>query len=235
MIFDSFLWFSSVASPSICQICSGHLLLLRSSSFSPRIPWPRIPYVPPLITQRPPQRPFSPLYGLRTRQHLAMVHSSTGIHTRCLLSSSGAQQRLIKPLSQANGVNLGGWLEKEKTHDPIWWNQYAPNATDEWTFCKTLGSRCGPVLEARYASFLNHSTIDELASVGVNTLRIPTTYAAWVKVPGSQLYSGDQQAYLQDITDYAITKYNMHVIVGKSMRNGLFGDDASVLSLISTL
>ncbi|KAK3059764.1 hypothetical protein LTS18_010104, partial [Coniosporium uncinatum] len=35
---------------------------------------------------------------------------------------------------KANGVNLGGWLEKEKTHDPIWWDQYAPDAPDEWTF-----------------------------------------------------------------------------------------------------
>jgi len=115
---------------------------------------------------------------------------------------------------KANGVNLGGWLEKEKTHDPIWWDQYAPNAPDEWTFCKTLGSQCGPVLEARYASFLNTSTIDQLASVGVNLLRIPTTYAAWVKVPGSELYSGNQQSYLRTISNYAIEKYGMHVIIG---------------------
>jgi len=115
---------------------------------------------------------------------------------------------------KANGANLGGWLEKEKTHDPIWWDQYAPNAPDEWTFCQTLGSQCGPVLEARYASFLNTSTIDLLASVGVNTLRIPTTYQAWVNVPGSALYHGNQQSYLRTITQYAIEKYNMHIIIG---------------------
>ena len=76
---------------------------------------------------------------------------------------------------KANGANLGGWLEKEQVHDPIWWNQYAPNAPDEWTFCQTLGSRCGPFLEARYASFLNTSTIGRLGAVGVNTLRIPVS------------------------------------------------------------
>ncbi|KAK3671182.1 hypothetical protein LTR78_008983 [Recurvomyces mirabilis] len=115
---------------------------------------------------------------------------------------------------KANGANLGGWLEKEKTHDPIWWDQYASDAADEWTFCQTLGKKCGAVLEARYTSFLNTSTIDQLASVGVNTLRIPTTYAAWVKVPGSQLYTGSQQLHLRSITNYAITKYNMHIIIG---------------------
>ena len=61
---------------------------------------------------------------------------------------------------------------------------------------------------------MNTSTIDQLASVGVNTLRIPTTYAAWISVPGSQLYHGAQQTYLRAITDYAITKYNMHIIIG---------------------
>ncbi|KAI4736068.1 glycoside hydrolase [Aureobasidium sp. EXF-12298] len=116
---------------------------------------------------------------------------------------------------RANGANLGGWLEKERTHDPIWWSAVGgDSAPDEWTLCETLGSKCGPILEERYGSFLNTSTIDQLASVGVNTLRIPTTYAAWVKVPGSQLYSGAQQKWLKIITDYAVLKYNMHIIVG---------------------
>ncbi|KAJ9626292.1 hypothetical protein H2203_003924 [Taxawa tesnikishii (nom. ined.)] len=115
---------------------------------------------------------------------------------------------------KANGVNLGGWLEKEYTHDPIWWDTVAPGTPDEWTLCEKLGTQCGPVLEARYASFLNTSTIDQLASVGVNTLRIPTTYAAWVSVPGSALYHGNQQTYLKTIAQYAISKYNMHVIIG---------------------
>lgn len=83
----------------------------------------------------------------------------------------------------------------------------------EWTLCETLGEKCGPTLEARYASFLNTTTIDDLASVGVNTLRIPTTYAAWVEVPGSKLYSGKQQEHLKRISQYAISKYGMHVII----------------------
>lgn len=116
---------------------------------------------------------------------------------------------------KANGANLGGWLAKERTHDPIWWSSVGgDSAPDEWTLCLTLGSKCGPTLEARYASFLNTTTIDQLAAVGVNTLRIPTTYAAWVQVPGSAFYHGNQQRYLKTITDYAITKYSMHIIIG---------------------
>jgi glucan 1,3-beta-glucosidase len=112
---------------------------------------------------------------------------------------------------KANGANLGGWLEKEQTHDPVWWSQVGGDgAPDEWTLCQNLGSKCASVFEERYASFLNTSTIDQLATVGVNTLRIPLTYAAFIDVPGSQLHHGNQLNYLKTITNYAITKYNMH-------------------------
>lgn len=115
---------------------------------------------------------------------------------------------------KANGVNLGGWLVKEKALDPVWWDQVGGTTVDdEWGLCLLLGTNCGPVFEARYASFLNTGTIDQLASVGVNTLRIPTTYAAWINVPGSALYNGGQQNYLRTITQYAITRYNMHIII----------------------
>lgn len=82
------------------------------------------------------------------------------------------------------------------------------------SLCQLLGERCGPIFEARYASFLNFTTIDTLASVGVNTLRIPLTYAAWIKVPGSELYSGHQVQFLDRIVTYAVQRYNMHIIIG---------------------
>ncbi|GAB7362332.1 hypothetical protein MBLNU230_g2347t1 [Neophaeotheca triangularis] len=124
------------------------------------------------------------------------------------------QQFLNWRTYKSNGANLGGWLAREKTHDPDWFNSLDPTAPDEWTLCANLGDQCGPAFEARYASFLNTTTVDDLAAVGVNTLRITTTYAAWIKVPGSQLYSGNQKDYLSTITNYAIEKYGMHIIVG---------------------
>ncbi|KAK8064874.1 glycoside hydrolase [Apiospora phragmitis] len=67
-------------------------------------------------------------------------------------------------------------------------------------------------LQARYASFLNTSAIDALASVGVNVLRVPTTYAAWTDVPGSQYHRGNQTRFLRTVANYAIEKYGMHVV-----------------------
>lgn len=98
--------------------------------------------------------------------------------------------------------------------DEQWWNSLAPNATDEWTLCETLGPRCGPTLEDRYATWITTADIDRIAASGVNTLRIPTTYSAWVDVPGSKLYHGNQQKYLKNVTDYAIKTHGMHIIVG---------------------
>jgi aryl-phospho-beta-D-glucosidase BglC (GH1 family) len=114
---------------------------------------------------------------------------------------------------KASGVNLGGWLVQEAVIDPVFWAQYAGNATDEWGLCAHLGSQCGPVLERRYATFIKPSDIDTLAAAGTTILRIPTSYAAWVNVPGSQLYKGNQVSFLKTIATYAITKYNMHIIV----------------------
>ncbi|KAL4883062.1 putative cellulase [Aspergillus karnatakaensis] len=114
---------------------------------------------------------------------------------------------------KANGVNLGGWLVQESTIDTTWWAQYSKGAPDEWGLCANQGSLCSAVLERRYATWITPAVIDELHDAEVNTLRIPTTYAAWVKVPGSQLHSGNQVSFLKNIATYAIAKYGMHIII----------------------
>ncbi|KAL1297573.1 hypothetical protein AAFC00_006139 [Neodothiora populina] len=137
---------------------------------------------------------------------------------------------------KAYGANLGGWLEKEQTHDPIWWAGVvnATEVTDEWHLCQTHGEECGPTLEARYESYFNTSTIDQLASVGVNILRIPNTYAAWVEVLGSELYHGKQKSYLKTICDYAIKTYGIHVIIGlHSLPGGVNNLDIGEALMIS--
>ncbi|GAM90450.1 hypothetical protein ANO11243_084940 [Dothideomycetidae sp. 11243] len=114
----------------------------------------------------------------------------------------------------ANGVNIGCWLEVEYSCYEDWWASLGTTAIDEWDLCEQLGDRCPEVMNAHYASFINFTSIDQVAAVGVNTLRIPTTYAAWINVPGSKFYHGDQLAYLTTIVDYAITRYGMHIVIG---------------------
>lgn len=134
---------------------------------------------------------------------------------------------------KSNGANLGAWLVQEKSLDTGFWDQYGGNATDEWGLCVNLGSRCGPVLEQRYASFITTATIDKLAKAGFSSLRIPTHYAAWIKVPGSELYSGNQVSFLTTISNYAINKYGMHVIIGLHSLPGGVNGRKSPLDTIS--
>ena len=112
------------------------------------------------------------------------------------------------------GVNLGGWLVQEPAIDPYWWGIHGGTPdTDEWTWCQNLGDQCGPVLEERYATYITTDFIDKLATVGTTVIRIPTTYAAWIEVPGSELYCGNQTYYLRKIATHAIEKHNMHVMI----------------------
>lgn len=110
-------------------------------------------------------------------------------------------------------VSIWGWLEQELTVDTSWWTQHSGGTVDEWDLCAHLESQYGPVLERRYAAWITPADVDTLATADVNTLRIPTTCAAWVDVPGSQLYHGNEVSFLSSIASYAINKYDMHVIV----------------------
>ncbi|KAK6003471.1 hypothetical protein QM012_009242 [Aureobasidium pullulans] len=125
---------------------------------------------------------------------------------------------------KANGVTLSGWLVQDKSLDVDWWNKYGSDCDDEWSLTAKLGAQAGAVLEARYASYITTSYIDSLAAAGINLLRIPTHYAAWVSVPGSALYHGNQQAYLKTICQYAIERHGMHIVIGlDSLPGGVNG------------
>ncbi|SPJ74485.1 uncharacterized protein FTOL_04216 [Fusarium torulosum] len=99
---------------------------------------------------------------------------------------------------KGDGVNLGGWLHQEAVIDPEWWNQNAPGIPDEWDFC---------------ASYITTKDIDILAAAGINVLYIPMGYNAWVDVPGPWLYTGGQACFLRAISDYAIKKHGIYIIL----------------------
>jgi hypothetical protein len=111
--------------------------------------------------------------AVRTVTSTGYVHgtSVTKVYTKTVASATPAATLAAGEYTnwnsfKANGVNLGGWLEQEQVFDQYWWDQYAPNASDEWTFCETLGDKCGSVLEQRYATYITTDDIDKVAAVG---------------------------------------------------------------------
>ncbi|OZJ06420.1 hypothetical protein BZG36_00517 [Bifiguratus adelaidae] len=89
---------------------------------------------------------------------------------------------------KVRGVNLGGWLVLEKWITPTLFQQYAPKAKDEWTFCQQLGPRALQALQGHWNTWVTEQDIARLSSMGLNMLRIPIGYWAFQLkgVPGSQ-------------------------------------------------
>ncbi|KAI1864409.1 uncharacterized protein JN550_008966 [Neoarthrinium moseri] len=117
---------------------------------------------------------------------------------------------------KANGVNLGGWLVQEKGMEPSFFNDNgASAANDENAFCKILGAeRCGELLETRYKNFFKKRDIDRFAAYGVNLLRVPVGYWAFMDAADGYYYHhGEQTKYLSKLAQYAQEQYGMHVIL----------------------
>ena len=95
---------------------------------------------------------------------------------------------------KVRGVNLGGWLVTEPWITPSLYEAAGPAAVDEWTLCQTLGGQAQSTLEAHWASFITQGDISEIASRGLNHLRIPIGYWSVIPTPG--------EPYVQGALDY---------------------------------
>jgi len=95
---------------------------------------------------------------------------------------------------QVRGTNLGGWLVLEPWITPTLFYQFlstqerfgdkAPEKTamDQYTFCKALGPEEGNrQLRIHWRNWVTEDDIAEMASHGVNSLRIPV--GDWMFVP----------------------------------------------------
>jgi hypothetical protein len=117
-------------------------------------------------------------------------------------------------------------MVQELTIDTRFWADFAGNQPDEWTVCEADKNKCSVALELRYATWITTCDIDRLAEAGITLLRIPTNYATWIQVPGSQIYHGNQLDYLEKITAHAVEKHGMHVVLDlHSLPGGLNGLD----------
>jgi glucan 1,3-beta-glucosidase len=83
------------------------------------------------------------------------------------------------------GVNLGGWLDLEPFITPSLFSYpTSDNVVDEWTLCEKLGSSAAYTLEQHYSTFVTQSTFQEIASAGLDHVRIPYPYWAVTTYPG---------------------------------------------------
>lgn len=92
------------------------------------------------------------------------------------------------------GVNLGGWLLLEPWITPSLFQQFTGQsdpAVDERSFCEKLGAaEAQAQLTAHWSSFITAQDFADLASIGINHVRIPIGYWAFISLPSDPFVPG---------------------------------------------
>lgn len=123
-------------------------------------------------------------------------HGGTDSNTGGSSSNSDGK---IKPLAAWNqtdpqtkivGASLGNWLLIERWVDEDWFTQTGgDDAWDEYSFTKNLGpDKAKSALTDHWNSWVQESDIDTLKSVGINSIRIPVGYWAFVPIKNGEPY-----------------------------------------------
>ncbi|PWN52477.1 glycoside hydrolase [Violaceomyces palustris] len=87
------------------------------------------------------------------------------------------------------GVSLGSWLVLERWQLEDWMVEAGgDDAWDEWSFASNLGSKAASVLTDHWNSWITESDMDTLAAAGINTIRVPIGYWAFIGTEGNEPY-----------------------------------------------
>ncbi|CAG8888240.1 unnamed protein product [Penicillium egyptiacum] len=104
---------------------------------------------------------------------------------------------------KVRGVNLGGWLVTEPWITPSLFDAAGDSAVDEWSLCATLGAdQCRSVLSQHWSTFITADDLNQIASAGMNHVRIPVGYWALKHLDGDPYVDG-QLEYLDQAIGWA--------------------------------
>lgn len=111
------------------------------------------------------------------------------------------------------GVNLGGWFVLEPYITPSLFEAFGSDVpVDEYHFTQRLGKdNAKSVLEKHWAEWYNESDFKAIADAGLDTVRIPIGYWAFILLEGDPYVQG-QQVYLDQAIEWA-RKYGLKVWV----------------------
>ncbi|CDR45229.1 hypothetical protein NBRC10512_002929 [Rhodotorula toruloides] len=106
------------------------------------------------------------------------------------------------------GMCLGNWLILEKWMAPDWFNNTVnavkPGAgattMDEWGFCQVLGQDgAKAALTDHFNTWVTEDDIQTMFEYGINQLRIPFGFWAFIPTQGNEPYVNDQALYQSQI------------------------------------
>ncbi|OBA20709.1 glycoside hydrolase [Metschnikowia bicuspidata var. bicuspidata NRRL YB-4993] len=113
-------------------------------------------------------------------------------------------------LTTVLGVNLGGWFVLEPYMTPSFFEPYNDEIVDEYHLTQKLGQKdAQKLLEKHWKSWYTEKDFREIAAAGLNTVRIPIGYWAFVLLQDDPYVTG-QQKYLDKAIDWA-RKHNLKI------------------------
>ncbi|GAA6003866.1 hypothetical protein JCM10207_006441 [Rhodosporidiobolus poonsookiae] len=137
------------------------------------------------------------------------------------------------------GMCLGSWLILEKWMLPDWFNETVnavqdgagATALDEWSFCEVLGQdRAKEALTEHFNNFITEDDIETLYQHGINQLRIPTGFWAWIPTTGDEPYVNDQALYqgqIERVLGYAYQRGMYAIIDAHGLPGSQNGEQSS--------
>ncbi|KAI2627654.1 glucan 1,3-beta-glucosidase precursor [Hypoxylon sp. NC1633] len=110
------------------------------------------------------------------------------------------------------GVNLGGWLVLEPWITPSIFEATPDNVVDEYTLTQTLGaSEAATRLEKHWSTWITVDDFRDIASKGLNFVRIPVGYWSVTPISGEPYVNGGYK-YLTEALDWA-SDSNLKVMI----------------------
>ncbi|KAI1775916.1 glucan 1,3-beta-glucosidase precursor [Hypoxylon cercidicola] len=127
--------------------------------------------------------------------------------------SQAAPQGMIPPVKRdlnfafgsekIRGVNLGGWLVLEPWITPSFFEATPDNVVDEYTLTQTLGTdEAATRLEQHWSTWITADDFGDIASKGLNFVRIPVGYWSVTPLAGDPYVDGGYR-YLRMALDWA--------------------------------
>ncbi|XXG95287.1 hypothetical protein Hte_001548 [Hypoxylon texense] len=127
--------------------------------------------------------------------------------------AQGAPQGMVPPTKRGlkfpfgsekiRGVNLGGWLVLEPWITPSFFEATPDNVVDEYTLTQTLGAdEAAARLQQHWSTWITADDFGDIASKGLNFVRIPVGYWSVTPLTGDPYVDGGYE-YLRMALDWA--------------------------------
>ncbi|PLW43559.1 hypothetical protein PCANC_13258 [Puccinia coronata f. sp. avenae] len=106
------------------------------------------------------------------------------------------------------GMNLGNWLVLERWMAEDWFVEKAgANSWDEWSFTIAQGDNAAKTLQEHWSSWLTEADIEKLYQSGINTLRVPLGFWAFIEtVPPEPYITTGQLDQLEQLCGWAYAR-----------------------------